>query len=323
MMKLHGKETLFVIIVCLLMFGSSFVYSAQKKEIEITTPEIVQTETTITPIITQKEIDTFSKKNISANAVYVYDLKNNQVIYQKNAEVVMPLASLTKIMTALVTYQKISPDSLISIKKGETEEDGDIQLKDKELWRMKDLLDYTMTISSNDGAVSLAAAVNFNNTNQNIIGNRDEFIESLNTTAKKLNLQNTVFYNESGLDQDEVTPGANGTAKDMANLFGHVLLNYPEILEATRAPAFSINSLNETVHLAINTNPIISKIPSIIGSKTGYTPLAGGNLVVAYDAGINHPVIAVVMGSTYFGRFDDMLEIIEATNEYFTLQNKQ
>ncbi len=58
-----------------------------------------------------------------------------------------------------------------------------------------------------------------------------------------------------------------------------------------------------------------------MASKTGFSDLAGGNLAVVYDAGINHPIVAVILGSTYTDRFIDMVELIKATNIYLSSQN--
>ena len=62
-----------------------------------------------------------------------------------------------------------------------------------------------------------------------------------------------------------------------------------------------------------STNAFIDKIPNVIASKTGYTDLAGGNLVVAFDAGLNRPIIISVLGSSQEGRFADALKLIDAT----------
>ena len=62
-----------------------------------------------------------------------------------------------------------------------------------------------------------------------------------------------------------------------------------------------------------NTNKVVDAIGTVLASKTGYTTLAGGNLVVAFDAGVDRPIIVVVLGSTHQGRFYDVLKLVEAT----------
>ena len=101
----------------------------------------------------------------------------------------------------------------------------------------------------------------------------------------------------------------------MAILFEYTLKNYPEILEATRYKNIKFSSA-ENKYSAENTNTIVDKIPNLIASKTGYTDLAGGNLVVAFDAGLNQPIIISVLGSTEEGRFSDMLQLVEASMKF-------
>ena len=69
---------------------------------------------------------------------------------------------------------------------------------------------------------------------------------------------------------------------------------------------------------AVNTNERIADIPGLIGSKTGFTRLAGGNLVIAYDAGLNRPIVIAVLGSTRKGRFSDVTTLINATAHVLT-----
>ena len=71
--------------------------------------------------------------------------------------------------------------------------------------------------------------------------------------------------------------------------------------------------MDNRVHILSNTNESLGRYPGILGSKTGYTDLAGGNLVIVFDVGINHPVAAVVLGSTREGRFEDMAKLTQAT----------
>ena len=68
--------------------------------------------------------------------------------------------------------------------------------------------------------------------------------------------------------------------------------------------------------MAKNTNIDVEKIPGLLASKTGYTTLAGGNLVVAFDASIGRPIIVVVLGSSQEGRFKDVQSLVNASIKY-------
>ena len=71
----------------------------------------------------------------------------------------------------------------------------------------------------------------------------------------------------------------------------------------------------QNIYPAQNTNYFVDQVPNIIASKTGFTDLAGGNLVIAYDAGLNRPIIISVLGSSEEGRFKDALKLLEASME--------
>ena len=100
----------------------------------------------------------------------------------------------------------------------------------------------------------------------------------------------------------------------MAMLFEYALKNYPEVLEATRYKNLHFAS-TEKIYSVENTNVIVDQIPNLIASKTGYTDLAGGNLIIAFDAGLGRPIIITVLGSTEEGRFADVLKLVEATKQ--------
>ena len=72
------------------------------------------------------------------------------------------------------------------------------------------------------------------------------------------------------------------------------------------------------MHHVINTNDLVDQIPGMIGSKTGYTDLAGGNLVLLVDIGIDHPIAIAVLGSTRDERFSDVKKLIDATTNSIT-----
>jgi D-alanyl-D-alanine carboxypeptidase (penicillin-binding protein 5/6) len=169
--------------------------------------------------------------------------------------------------------------------------------------------------SSNDGAHSLASVIGYVKQDESKTA-RELFIEEMNKKTQEIGLAQTYFLNESGLDMNEEISGAYGSAKDMAFLMGHIIENNAKILEATRYSELKINSKN-LIYDAENTNQYAESIPGILGSKTGFTDLAGGNLVVGFDLGINHPIIVSVLGSTREGRFKDVNKLVKATINKF------
>jgi D-alanyl-D-alanine carboxypeptidase (penicillin-binding protein 5/6) len=211
-------------------------------------------------------------------------------------------------MTADVASELLAPTAVVSIGPADLAQDGDNGLLLNERWTFQKLLNFTLAVSSNDGASAIASAASPN------------FVTKMNEKAKSLGLSSMQFYNPTGLDQSLTQSGAYSSVADVAKLFSYTLKTHPKIFEATRSARFTTTSLDNINHTAVNTDEEINNIPGIIGSKTGYTDLAGGNLAIVYDVGVNYPIVVVVLGSTYDGRFDDITALIQATNQSLSLQ---
>jgi len=259
--------------------------------------------------------DVFVGLDITAKSVYVFDINENRVLYKKNEFSQLPLASITKLMTALVASDILPKDSQVKIRKEFLQEEGDSGLLVGESWKLQDLLDFSLVISSNDGARSLASVAGaFSLGNHDYDLGREEFVSKMNLKAQEIGLKQTYFVNESGLDEDNIA-GGYGSAIDVSNMMKYILENKPEVVESTKHKSLEIKSLNK-VHLVKNTDLAIGDIPGLLASKTGYTNLAGGNLVIAFDASIGHQIVVVVLGSTLDGRFEDITKLVHASLEY-------
>ena len=264
-----------------------------------------------------KILNKFDDLIILARSAYVLDVAQNKIIYQKNETAQLPLASLTKLMTALIAVEMLLKDSHITIRKEFLEEEGDTGLLVNESWKLQNLLDMSLVVSSNDAARSVASVVGaFSLKTEDYTLGRKDFIEKMNTRAKELGLQETYFINESGLDVNN-TSGGYGSAIDVANLMKYILINKPELLEATKYMTVTTDSFSKS-HIVENTNTEVNKILGLIASKTGYTTLAGGNLAVVFDASIGRPIIIVVLGSTEHGRFSDVEALVKASLKYIS-----
>jgi len=247
----------------------------------------------------------FASLELEAKSIVVWDVVNNTAIYEKSADMPLPLASLTKVMTALVAREAVVGDKIIKITVRDLEPDGDSGLSPGDEWSFKDLLDFTLLTSSNDGARALAS----------VAVSDKKFVEEMNKRAQTLGLSSSKYFNEHGLDQGELNGGAYGSARDMAKLFAYIIKNNNGLLEATKYSELSFES-GDKHYAAENTNDFVNQIPNILASKTGYTELAGGNLVIAFDPGLNRPIIVSVLGSSQEGRFSDTLKLIAATMQY-------
>jgi len=274
-----------------------------------------------------KKMDTsaFDHMDVQAQSIFVWDINKDQSIYAKNENVVRPLASITKIMSAITALSILPKNSPITINKEFLAEEGDSGLYVNEQWNFKNLLDFSLMVSSNDGIHSIAAVAgafasgqNMENPDYNI--GLNDFISKMNQKAAVIGLSSLHFNNETGLDVTADESGGYGSAEDVAKLIEYAMKNYPDVLEVTKNKTEVFSSLEKT-HDAVNTDEAISKIPNLIASKTGYTSLSGGNLAVVFDAGVGRPIAIVVLDSTYDGRFTDVEQLASSTLRYIQDNN--
>src|SRR3990167_2823879 len=257
--------------------------------------------------------------NIGAKAAYVYDIRTKTVLFAKNENTRLPLASLTKVMSALVA-QDLSPlYGTVVVSSEALTAEGDSGLIQDEKWSLKDILDFSLLTSSNDGmravALSLGALSSAQASPEEII---NDFVGEMNRKASELGLKNTYFWNETGLDESDLKGGAYGTARDMSTLLEYALINYPEMFAATRESVGAFQSLDNHRHVAKNTNGLATEIPGLLASKTGYTNTAGGNLVIAFDPELGRPIIVSILGSSEQGRFEDVHILVRAVMNYIS-----
>lgn len=236
---------------------------------------------------------------LTAKSAIVYDLLDGRILYAKNAEKQLPLASLTKLMTAQVVLSHTAPNTEVQITKKDLEPEGDWGLRVGDTVRLSDLLKFGLIASSNDAMAAAAASVS-------------NYLDAMNDTANKLGLTKMYFLNPTGLDINvsEDAAGAYGSAYDVARLAATFFKNYPNYFTLTEKPAVSINSSGRTLSASATAAPLLN-MPGFIGAKTGYTDLAGGNLVALVDVEVGHPLAFVVLGSTETGRFDDVRKLVD------------
>lgn len=243
----------------------------------------------------------FEEVKVRAKAYIVYDLVDKKVIASKNSDQKLPLASLTKVMTGVTALTHYDENTKISIKPESIEEGYDLGLSKEQVWKLKELLKYTLVFSSNDGAHAIA----------DTLGGRKDFVARMNTDSVLLGLS-MVFTDPAGLDIGNKI-GGMGTALDVAKLFGVARKLYPSIFEATTRTRVSVTANTKDKVTGIpNTNQDITNFFGAEASKTGFTDSAGGNLGIVVDIALGHPVVIVVLGSTREERFTDTETLYKA-----------
>ena len=251
----------------------------------------------------------YEKVTISAKSAIVYDLKTGEVLYAKNAETQLPLASLTKLLSVYAASLALGTDAPVTMSAHALSQEGDNGFTQGETFSFNELAKLALVASSNDAAEAIA---------ETAVKIRAETRESLlASAASALGLSQTYAVNGTGLDENGTVSGGYGSAHDIAILAGEFLKRIPEIAHATLDPTVTAVSRKGESYTLKNTNPDVEHMTGLMLSKTGYTDLAGGNLAIVYDAGIDHPIAIVVLGSTRDERFLDVEELVEATSQYF------
>ncbi len=245
----------------------------------------------------------FENLFVKAKAYVVYDVVADKIIVSSNATTTLPLASLTKVMTGLSALSIAPTNRLIPLHPNSIEDGYDIGLKKGQVWRLDELLKYTLVFSSNDGAQAIADE----------LGGREFFVNKMNKMAHDLNL-NLTFTNPSGVDTVKAI-GGEGTALDMAKLFVQAYQKMPNVFDATTHVHAKVKMETGFLSGVPNTNQEVDSIVGLEGSKTGFTDEAGGNLAIMFDVALGRPVVIVVLGSTKEDRFTDVKKLYDATKE--------
>lgn len=212
----------------------------------------------------------------SARSACLMNALTGDVVFEKNADEKLPMASTTKIMTLLVALDKSDPDETVRISENAASQEGSsAYLKAGSEITMNDLMYGLMLNSGNDAAVAVA---------EHVSGSSEKFAEEMNKLARKIGAYNTSFKNPNGLDQE----GHYTTAKDLALITKYALKNeeFCRIVSArSHTAVYKDGSGGETTVEYINHNKMLSSYEGCIGVKTGYTKACGRCLVTAAKRG--------------------------------------
>lgn len=242
---------------------------------------------------------------LTAQAAIVYDPTTGRVLFEKNAELQLPLASVTKLMTAQAVLSRATPQTPVRITAQDVMTEGDSRLAPGQTWTLDELLRYGLLVSSNDALAAAAAGAG-----------GQAVIAGMNEQAQELGMAQSYFLDPTGLDLTTTTSGGYSSARDVALLTAAFAKEHPTFFETTADPLMPLSGGGKTfIAGSLATAAPIIDIPGLVGAKTGYTDLAGGNLTAVFDIDLGHPLIGVVLHSTEAGRFSDMRALIEAARK--------
>ncbi len=216
--------------------------------------------------------DVVLAEDTSAKSCVVVEGNSKRVLFQKNANQKLPMASTTKIMTAITAIENCKDlnEKFEVSKKAVGVPGTSLYLREGDIYSVRDLLYALMLISGNDASVAIAERVG---------GSTSEFITMMNDLAKKIGVKNTHFANTHGLDAD----GHYTTAYDLAIITSYALENpiFQEIVSTKNTKI--VNKKDDTNRYLKNKNKLLFTLENCVGVKTGYTDDAGRCLVSAVD----------------------------------------
>jgi len=223
---------------------------------------------------------------LNCRAVCLIDQDTGTVLYEKNADQQMPIASITKVMTLLLTFEaihdgRLTLDTLVPVSEHAYHMGGSqIWLEPGEQFTLDEMIKAICVSSANDAAVAVAELVG---------GSEQGFVQMMNDRAAELGMTNTTFHNACGLD----TEGHLSTARDVAIMSRQILTTCPEVLHYT---GIWTDTLRGGATQLVNTNKLLRRYNGITGLKTGTT--GGAGVCISASAtrdGLN--LIAVVLGA--------------------------
>lgn len=283
--------SIFFIFLLLFYPGDSFYYQIFAFEDHVFAQEqTISVQKNFDPVPVLRSSG--SQPGVTAQGVYIVDLPTFTPIYEKNPHMRLYPASTTKIVTSLVAYDMYQPEDIITVKRASAE--GQIMgLRKGERITVENLLYGMLVHSGNDAAYAVADNIG-----------EDAFVDKMNQKAEELHMTNSYFTNPAGLDFGQ----PHSSAFDLALAARELLQNdYLRKMTATKQITIADEDFT-TFHNLYNINELLGEIQGVGGLKTGYTELAGQNLVSFYKKN-GHQFIVVVLKSE--DRFQDTRIIID------------
>jgi len=221
----------------------------------------------------------------TANGGFVMDVVDGTILFEKNADQIWPIASITKLVTALVFIdQNPGWENIYEIKKEDRRDGGRIYLFSGEKVKVKDLFYLSLVASGNTETIALVNSTGMNEA---------DFVIKMNEKAKTLGLEKTVFFDAVGLDDDNVS-----TPNEVARI-AKAALEDKDISKATLTKKYEFKTLNDRRKVAYSTDSLLNdEMPGlkVLGGKTGYNEKAGYCFVGKFSDKENHEIISVILG---------------------------
>lgn len=250
----------------------------------------------IEPVYAESEIE---EGELYAKAAVLMDAESGRILFGKNQDMILPMASTTKIMTCIIALENVDISQITQIsKKAAGMPDVQLNAKEGDYFYIKDLLYSLMLESHNDSAVAIAEAVG---------GSVEEFASMMNEKAKKIGCNNTYFITPNGLDAKDEKGIHSTTAADLAAIMSYCVNESPKkdmFRKITKTPSYTFGNVikkddgtvsnGSKTYSCNNHNAFLQMMEGATSGKTGFTGNAGYCYVGYLERGETH-LVAVVL----------------------------
>jgi D-alanyl-D-alanine carboxypeptidase len=313
------KKIFILVLIIFLLFISILNFSFWRtKNIEykdlkqslIQQREIIKNLETLIIKLKEKELKERELLEIQSQAVISVLVRENQkpkILFEKNINKELPIASLVKLMTAHIVLRYYNLDYKIKISEDAILQLGDAgNLKRGQKLTVKELLFPLLIESSNDAAFALTETIG-----------QEEFVYLMNSEAERLGLKNTFFINPSGLDPVIRTKKIMNysTIQDLVKFTKYLLNSDKYNNKLLLWDILSTEKIELYGQTLINTNELLNEIPGIVGGKTGWTSRAGGSLLLVLKVPDGYLINIILGAPTKESRFEEMEKLINWIKE--------
>lgn len=277
-------------------------------------PQVFLAQAGIEPVEVSKPlrnpaVKDLSPQEFSAKSILAAEVQPDgfiKFLFKKNPEQKLPIASISKLMTAKIVLENMDLMQPIKIsQRAVAQEEATGQLKVGETLLAHDLLYIALMESSNDAAYALAEQLGLEN-----------FVQQMQDRAEVIGLHDTLFMNPTGVDPNDPGQAYNySTARDLVKLTQNLLAGNHKIWEILSTDTIDLYRPDgEFHHTLVNTNEPITDVPRFVGAKTGWTPMAKECLLLVQKSpkGDGY-LVYVILGSE--DRFGEMKKLVEWVNE--------
>lgn len=223
--------------------------------------------------------------SVQAAAAVLIDLNSGTDLYAKNADTELPMASLTKLMTAYVILKNHSLDEVVTVGPAVATIGGDSQrlnIKEGEQFSIREMMRGLLVYSANDVAVTLASWD---------AGTEQAFVDKMNDAAQELGMSRTKFANASGLD----APEHRSTARDLS-VIARIMLESESVRSIVKLASSTMRTVSGKSYIVTTTNRLLTQNSEVQGLKTGYT-INAGECLIAYGVSGQKRALSVVLNS--------------------------